>query len=77
MLWNFKTSCLGKHLNWENWPHPTWDVMVVAWKTFFCDRLSRNVTLFFVANSRKSILENVQQWDGIGAAADELLAQFK
>ena len=67
---------LAEHLDCENCHHPTWDVAVVSWKTFFCDRLGRNVTVFFVANSRKSISESLQRRHGIGAAADELLLRF-
>jgi hypothetical protein len=66
---------LCEHLDWENCPHETWDVTVVSWKTFFCGRLGRNVTVFFISNSRKSISEAPKRRDGIGSAADELLGR--
>jgi hypothetical protein len=48
----------------------------VSWKTFFCGRLGRNVMVFFIANSRKSISEALKRRAGIGWAADELLGRF-
>jgi hypothetical protein len=51
-------------------------VTVVSWQTFFCGRLGRNVMVFFIANSHKSISEALKRRDGIGSAADKLLGWF-
>jgi hypothetical protein len=62
---------LSERLDYENGPHPsTWNVAVVAWKAFFCETLSWNVNVFFVANSHNYVSEALRWWDGIGATAD-------
>jgi hypothetical protein len=42
---------LKAHFDGENCPHPSWDVAISAWKTFFLPKLGRYVTVVIIGNS--------------------------
>jgi hypothetical protein len=62
----------------ENCPHQTWDVAILAWKTFYLQKLGRYVTVLIIGNSQKSISDALH-WHkkGIGLAANEYMRRFE
>jgi hypothetical protein len=68
---------LKAHFDGENCPHPSWDVAISAWKTFFLPKLGHNVTVVIIGNSRKSISDSLHQKKTIGLAAEELKIRFE
>jgi hypothetical protein len=62
---------LKAHFDGENCPHRTWDVAILAWKTFFLEKIGRYVTVVIIGNSGKSISDSLHRGKGIGLAATE------
>jgi hypothetical protein len=68
---------LKAHFGGENCSHPSWDVTISAWKTFFLPKLGRYVPVVTTGNSQKSISDSLHQKKIIGLAAKELKIQFE
>jgi hypothetical protein len=68
---------LKAHFDGKNCHHPTWDVAILAWKTFFLPKLGRYVTVLVIGNSQKSISDSLHWKKTIGLAAEELKIRFE
>jgi hypothetical protein len=68
---------LKAHFDGENCPHPSWDVAISAWKTFFLPKLGRYVSVVIIGNSQKSISDSLHRKKAIGLAAEELKIRFE